>query len=197
VNSVSTVGTDFAKAFQEVIETFDPQDTKKKETETEESGAARIAILFSDGENHEEGVGEGLELLKKKGIKLYTVTVGTEKGGLIPERDPRGFLTGYKKDKSGQIVNSTARYEQMRNLANQGGGAAFTGDLSGTSMKDLAGQLESLERGEFESEKRMIYDERFQVPLALALVLALLELGLSTRKPAAKFWRGRFEKSAG
>lgn len=195
VSSVSTIGTDFKKAFQEVIETFDPQDPKNPKSQVEESGATRVAILFSDGENHEQGVDQGLELLKSKGIQLFTVTVGTEKGGLIPERDPRGFLQGYKKNRAGQIVNSTARYAFMRDLAVRGGGSAVAGDLAGSSMKNLLNQLERLERGEFETEKRLLYDERFQLPLALALILALIELTLSVRRQSSAFWKGRFEKS--
>lgn len=193
VEAVSTRGTDFGKAFKAAAEAFGVSDDSKEEIK--DSGATRVALLISDGENHEEGLDQGLEFLKSIGVRVFTVTEGTEKGGPIPERDSTGYLRGYKKDHSGQVIMSTARPENMASIARKGQGSAFYGTPDGSFIKNLLEDLSKLERGEFDSELKKTYDERFQIPLMIAVIIAIIELAIGLRRKGKQIWKGRFVPS--
>ena len=48
------------------------------------SRAGKAVIILTDGEDHEGGLEEGIERLKKQGIKAYVVTIGLPEGANIP-----------------------------------------------------------------------------------------------------------------
>lgn len=160
VSSVSTQGTDFKKGFEEVIKTFNEGGTGDDD-DTPEASATKALVLFSDGENHEEGAEEEIEQLKKHGIKVFTVIVGTEKGGTIPERDNFGNLHDSKKDRSGQIIISKINPDLMLKLAEKGDGAAFHFTPGSNQAEALLQSLEKLEKGEFDSQTVTKYEEKF------------------------------------
>lgn len=195
-NSVSTLGTDFKQAFRIAIEALERGGTTDEDDVTRHSGASRVAILASDGENHEDGAKEAVGELKAKGIRLFTITFGTQRGSPIPIRDERGYLAGYKKDRDGQVVLSQSHHELMQELARLGDGGSYYADFSGDVIKNLTDDLDSLEKGEFESRVTTTYEERFQIPLILAIILALIEMSFGNRRKPGRIWRGRFEPAA-
>lgn len=192
VDSVSAKGTDFKSAFDETMKAFKEGGTDG-ETETQ-SGASKVLVLFSDGENHEEGAKEAVSAIAKTGVKIFTVTVGTQKGGAIPERDALGYLRGYKKDRSGQTILSTSRPELMSEMAEMGGGAAYYFTPGGNEAERLLEDLNKLEKGEFDSREVTQYEEKFQPFLLFTILLALLNLILGTKSPLGRVWKGRFEE---
>ena len=193
IDSVSTRGTDFKKGIETAVQALERGGTLDEDDVVQNSSAARVIILASDGENHEGGEKEAIEILKKKGIRLFTLIIGTEKGAPIPIRDERGYLANYKQDRSGQQVISQARPRLMQELAEMGNGGSYFAGYDDQAIKTLKGDLDRLERGEFDTQIATVYDERFQTPLLLALLLSLVELLLGNRARAGRIWRGRFE----
>jgi Ca-activated chloride channel family protein len=156
-------GTDITGALETALDSFDPK-----------SASDKAVILITDGENTGDGEPvKAAETLKEKDIKLFCIGVGSSDGVPIPE--PAG---GFKKDRSGQIVLSRLDENSLKKMA------VVTG---GTYVRSVAGDMD-LEaiytdeiRGKMEAEtlasgRRQVWEDRFQWPLALALLCLAAEL---------------------
>lgn len=188
-DSVSLQGTEFKKALEDAAEAF-----KRGGVEADQQSVVTKAIVIaSDGEDQEEGALGVAKQLAKSGIRIFTLGYGTEKGGPVPLRDEFGKLTGYLKDRSGQVVLSTSKGTVLKELAEAGRGSYYQSTFGGNQMKYLREDIQKLERSTFESSEVMNYDEKYQPLLFCAIILVLLELLLGDRKAVPRLWRGRFE----
>lgn len=176
--TISTQGTEFEAAINAAEGAFD----RGTSNQDEQSGITKVFLIASDGEDHEKGALEKAEALVKKGIRIFTVAYGTEKGGTIPVRDVRGFLKGYKKDRSGQTILTTVKGDALKALAKSGQGFFIFSRADSTFVTEISRELDQLKKTQFESEMQIQYDERFQIPLLIAFLLGLLELFISDRK---------------
>ena len=166
---VSSQGTAISDAIQLAGTFYDNPKTSK------------VLILISDGEDHGEGSQEAAAEAKKKGIRIITIGVGTEKGGPIPLRDSNGRVTGYKKDNQGETVITKLYPDALKTLA-----ANKNGYIYGNSTKEvtdyLKNTLQNIEKTEFESKEVALYESQFQWFLGAAFVLFFLEIFLLERK---------------
>lgn len=187
--AISTQGTEFKKALEQAEAAFqrggNGDDPSAKVT--------RVILIVSDGEDQEPGALEAAEKLTDKGVRVFSVSVGTEKGGQIPLRDPNGFLRGYKKNSSGQVITTTSKGEVLKSLAKSGKGSFYTATFGGTYLDNLVEDINKLEKTEFDSQTLVNYQERFQAFLLIAIILFLIEMFLTIRRPSKEEWRGRFQ----
>ncbi len=154
-------GTAIAQALKTAEESFDP-----------ESGADRVIILITDGEDHEGDPEKIAKRLKEKQIKLFSIGVGTASGELIPAADGHGYL----KDSNGQVVKSTLNETLLEKLASETGGfyvRSAPGDFGLDRIYQLG--ISKLERDEQETRLAKIYKERFGWFVAAALLFLLAE----------------------
>ncbi len=175
-NTISTQGTDFEAALATAEDAFERGGAG------EDSQVTRVIILASDGEDQEKGALEKAEQLRKKGIRIFSVAYGTEKGAPIPERDRMGFLKGYKKDQQGQTILTTVHGEALKALAEKTKGYFTFATTDSSFVQDILKHLNTLEKKEYESEMQVQYDEKFQVFLFLAFVAAMAEMLLADTK---------------
>jgi Ca-activated chloride channel family protein len=189
INSVSTQGTYFAKAMTTATEAF-----KNGGAEVDETVKVTRAILFiSDGEDNEPGAVDAAEKLNEEGIKIFSIGIGTEEGGSIPLRDSFGYLKGYKKDDSGQIIVSRAKTKLLQDLASKGGGAYYHAVFGGGHIEQITSDLSKLEKAQFDTKVTVNFNEYFQIFLVIAVILSLLEMFLSEKRSLKKIWKGRFQ----
>jgi Ca-activated chloride channel homolog len=175
---VSLQGTVIKPALEEAVEAF----KRGGADEAEDSKATRVIIVASDGEDHEEGALQLARKLTGEGMRIFTIGFGTEQGGPVPERDAQGVMKGYKNDEKGQPILSVHKGEFMRKLAAAGDGAYFYAIGGSNQMDLLKSEIDKLEKALFETQMATDYDERFQIPLTIGLILALIELLLSERR---------------
>ncbi len=180
-DSVTAQGTDIGAGLETALNALErgAEDNSEKESQIPVS---RSIVLISDGEDNEDRIGELASNLKKENLKLYVFGVGTETGGQIPIRNPDGRTVGTKRDRSGQAVLTQFRSTSLEKLAKDSGGRYWKITPSENELDELATDLGSLARGEFAEKKVTIRKERFQWPLAIALLLLVIELGIPTRK---------------
>ncbi len=158
-------GTDITGALKTAVDGFDPK-----------SGADKAIILITDGENTGDGDPiAAAETLKENKIKLFCVGVGGSDGVPIPEASG-----GFKKDKNGQIVLSRLDETTLKKMA------VVTG---GTYVRSVAGDMDldaiytdeirrSMDAQTLTSSRKQVWEDRFQWPLAVALVCLVAELML-------------------
>lgn len=154
-------GTDLAAALQSAREAFDPQ-----------SNADKAIILITDGEH--TGQGDPLETAQaaqKAGIKIFSIGVGSGDGVPVPESQG-----GFKKDAAGQIVLSRLDESLLTRMALATGGSyvrsvAGDMDLETIYSKQIRSKMQA---AALESGRKQIWADRYQWPLALAVMLLLL-----------------------
>src|SRR5262249_20998477 len=134
-------------------------------------GKFEAIILITDGEDHEGDVKDMTQRAADLGVKIFTVGIGTAEGDLLP-LEKGGFV----KDRSGQVVKSRLNEDTLKDIALATGGAYVQG-LGPTLGLDqvFRDHIATMERRELASSLERRYEERFQIPLALALLLLVIE----------------------
>ena len=125
-------------------------------------------------ERHDARMDKLLATAKEKGIRIFALGVGTERGAPIPYRDEFGNLKGYKKDRKGNPILSQTKGSVLKNLANVGEGTYYQLTFGGNAVGLLRDDIDRLKKAEFENKELVTYDELFQIPLGFSIFLLLL-----------------------
>ena len=116
-------------------------------------------------------------------MKIFTIGVGTESGGLVPYIDESG-LADYKRDPSGKPVQSKLNADVLRKLARLGGGSFFRLHTQSDALLDaLLDKLKKVEKREYEQRVVSEYRSHFQLLLLVGLVFLIAEFMLHYRRP--------------
>ncbi len=166
---VSSQGTATREAVRLANRYFDNEETEK------------VLILVTDGEDHEADFEAEVQRSNEQGIKIITISIGTERGGPIPIRDGRGGVT-YKKDRAGETVITRADIQTLRRIAEIGNGVYVDGSSTSRAVNEVLEVLNNLEKTEFESKEYANYQHHFQWFLIIGIILLLLEVLLLERK---------------
>ncbi|MCB0495178.1 MAG: VWA domain-containing protein [Cyclobacteriaceae bacterium] len=110
---VPNAGTDFGPALAMALDKLETKDESSVDTK------AKIILLISDGEDFGEDTDNALEKIKERGIKLFTLGVGTAKGSKIETAN------GYMKDREGNDVITKLDSKSLKRLAAKTGGKYF------------------------------------------------------------------------
>lgn len=140
-----------------------------------EERTAKGIIMVTDGENHEQNPDEELAKILESNIQLSVLGIGTQKGGLVPVHPRRPDL-GYKKTATGRSVVSKVNPTFIEEIASKAGGKA---SLSANEFPDLSAlltQISRMKRTKIDNFEVNIRTERYQIPLALALLSWLIYL---------------------
>ncbi len=175
VESVAVAGTSLAEALITAVRALGP--------EVETGGdRSRAVVLFTDGEDHEGGLEEAIAMLDRAGIATYAVGCGTTRGAPIPVKDPSGLAAGYKKDREGRVVTTRLDETLLEQLALDTGGRYYRATASQLEIDEIAKALTAMDTKEFGAVLRARYEERYQIPLAVALLALLAETVLGDRR---------------
>lgn len=148
----------------------------KQALEKDETGGARVVVLFTDGESHEGSALETAKALGEAGIPVLTVGVGTPAGQPIPVVDANGRRTGYKKDRSGNVVLSRLDEGLLKQVAETTHGHYYPATLQGHEIGEILDTLHRMARGELGGGMRRRVEERYQIPAGIATLFLFLSL---------------------
>ncbi len=163
---VSVQGTNLASAIKMSANVFsqDPESSK-------------IIIVISDGENHEEAAIQAATEVRNEGIVIYSVGMGTREGSPIPE-----IGGGFHKDKSGNVVISKLNEQVLAEIAKATQGKYILAGKTGSGLDLILDEMAKFNQTEHEVETFSEFDDQYQYPLALALILLVVELLIPYRK---------------
>lgn len=153
-------GTDFGKLLQTAYKAFDFS-----------SSSDRFLIVLSDGEDLAGDWESQLKNFIDSKIHIISLGVGTPGGSVIPEKNG-----GVIKDEKGAVVLSRLDSRVLQQLADQTAGRYVDAYRWVDLSKVLAETVEQGEKGSFAKKNQVLKVERFQIPLGLALLFALLSL---------------------
>ena len=141
----------------------------------------RFLVIISDGEDHQEETKQMAQNLSNDGVKVYTIGVGTEKGGPIPLRES-GDLVGYKKDRKGETVITKRNAEVLQNIADIANGKYIDGNITENPVKEISSIMANAQKSEFETKQFSDYKDQFQWFLGIGVFFLLLDVFLFEKK---------------
>ncbi len=147
-----------------------------------DSAARKAVVVISDGE-YPAGDTPDLAPFKERNIRVFALGVGTTAGGQIPTYDTEGRPTGSVRGPDGQPAISRLNETFLRAIAEETGGRYWRHTGSEGAVPELVRELRALDTSEIASDAGLIPDDRYQIVLALAVALLLLEWLIDDRAP--------------
>ncbi len=134
---------------------------------------SKVIILLTDGENNVWDIAPKMaaEAAKALGIRVYTIGVGTRGRAFVPV--DRGVLGVFKVPMEVRIDEKS-----LTEIANLTGGKYFRA-TDNRKLKEIYKEIDKLEKTKIEFVEHQNYDEKMSIFTLPALVLFLLEIGLS------------------
>jgi Ca-activated chloride channel homolog len=170
-NSIPVQGTAIASAISLAEKSFHYDFNTEK-----------VMIIITDGEDHEGDIMEAVKSAVDKGIKIYTIGLGSSKGAPIPVYNSQGNQTGYRKDREGNIVLTKLDETILKQIAAIANGKYYLGSNYEDHLDLIYKDLSELEKSEFGVKKVTDYESRFYYFLIPAILLLLLEFFINERK---------------
>ncbi len=172
-NSIARGGTLIGDAIREAVDNvFDDQQKEYKDI-----------ILITDGEDHDSFPVEAAEEAGRRGVRILAIGLGDEnQGKRIPITDNTGHKTFMKY--KGEEVWTKLDADTLRKMVNNTAGGRYlnvaTGAFDlGSIYQDL---IASADKKELESKTVTLYEEKFQIFIALAIAVLCVEAVISERK---------------
>jgi Ca-activated chloride channel family protein len=174
VNSIPQGGTALAEAITTALASF------KEKTQH------KALVLFTDGEDNDEGALAAAQEAEKAGMKIFTVGIGSAEGTLVSVTDANGN-TDYVRDDKGQVVKTKLNEALLQQIAETTGG--FYLPLRGANTMDTLYErgLAPLPKSEGKGKVMRRYHEQFHWPLGVAILLLVFEILLPARKAGSGF----------
>jgi Ca-activated chloride channel family protein len=166
-NVVPVQGTAIGAAINLAVSSFSPQEDVN-----------RAIIVITDGENHEDDAMEAAKLAAEKGIAVYTVGMGTQKGGPIPQGGQGNFLL----DRDGNVIITKLNEEMLGQIALSGKGEYIPANNIRVGINSLMDKLEELEKSELESKVYTEFEDQYQYFALLVLLILLADFLILERK---------------
>lgn len=143
----------------------------------------RVLIIISDGEDHNDLSSDVAEAASEEGIRIYTIGVGSEKGGPIPLKR-NGVVMSYKKDQNNETVITKLNSETLRLIAKEANGEYLDGTTTAAVVEQIRDILNAMDKKEFEAKEFAEYKDQFQWFLVFSLLFLILDILFLERKTA-------------
>jgi Ca-activated chloride channel family protein len=152
----------------------------------EKAEKSRIMILITDGESL-EGMSpiEAAKIAKEKGIRIYTIGVGTEAGGKIPEGQDM-FGRTYFKAYNGQMVVSRLDDTVLKQVAGITDGKYYRVTDRG-AFAAINRDIKQMEDNKTKVKKNTQYEENYTAFLYWGILLFILSHLIPVRAINIKF----------
>lgn len=177
---IEAPGTDISRALEAGLQAF-----------PEGEGKYRVMVLLTDGEDHGGRALRIAEEAARAGVVIYTVGIGSLAGVPIPVEGPSGRRS-YKRDRQGEIVSTRLDPELLMQIARATGGEFYHAQPGRFELLDVLKKINAMEKRSLDAESVSRLEERYQLPLAIAIGLLMLEMLVSDRRRRRRTWRGRF-----
>ncbi len=170
-NSVPEQGTAIASAINLATKSFDYKMSTEK-----------AIVIITDGEDHQGDVMAAVKNAVGKGIRIYTIGLGTTDGVPIPLYNNSGQQIGYKKDRNGNVVLTKLNPAMLQQIASAGNGKYFQGTNDQDQLDKIYDDLSQIKKTEYGVKKVTDYADRFYYLLLPAVILLIAEFFINERK---------------
>lgn len=171
VESVPNPGTAIGSAIEQSMKSFNFEDP-----------ATKVLVIMTDGENNSGDVIEKAKEAVEKGVRIYTIGLGSPAGAPIPIYNANGQQSDFKRDRSGNVVLTKLDESSLQEIASIGKGKYFRATNSQDELNAIYKEINGLEKREFGAKQFTEYDDKFQYFLFIALILLFIEVILSDKR---------------
>ncbi|TAF67318.1 MAG: VWA domain-containing protein [Cytophagales bacterium] len=135
---------------------------------------AKIVLLISDGEDFAQGYENILPELKQKGIKVFTLGIGTQQGSKVPLAQG-----GYQKDENGEAAITKLNYATMNQIAEKTQGQFFEISKNKNETNELIKTLQQLKGQRMDVREVDISTNKYLYFLWVAMGLLIIDILLT------------------
>ena len=141
----------------------------------------KVLIIITDGENHEGDAVEAAKRAAAEGVTIFTIGIGTREGEIIRVIDEEGRLS-FLKDGQDRVVKSRLDEVTLQKVALATGGGYVRATAAEFGLDLIYNdRIAKMEGAELDSTLQKRYQDRFQIPLVLTILLLCLEVVLGER----------------
>lgn len=162
--------TDFGPPLRMAVRKFSDEEMRPNFRET-----SKIIILISDGEDFGENTDDAADEVVENDIRLFTLGVGTEKGGNIYAGN------GLKKDRDGNVIVTKLNPRSLQSLAKKTGGRYFEINETRNDITRLITTISRIEGQVRDTRYVDVSANKYYYFLALALILLLCDVLFSVK----------------
>jgi Ca-activated chloride channel family protein len=165
--SLPKPGTELAPALDSALELY-----------AETGPEHRVLVLISDGEDHGGRLDAGIDRLRREGVVVIAVGVGTLPGAPIPLPRVAGRRDDYKRDDAGDVVISRLEEARLEEIAYETGGVYVRATSAAADLSPVVDRIGEMATRRLETDVVDTREERFQWPLAAAALALVAHLAL-------------------
>ncbi|MFT5207035.1 MAG: Ca-activated chloride channel family protein [Candidatus Omnitrophota bacterium] len=164
-------GTAIARAIDVCTLMFDEGNTSGK-----------VIVLLTDGEDLENDPVQAAKKAAQKGIQIYPIGIGTDKGDIIPIDMGRQGVK-YKRDDKGNVVVSKLDEKMLQRIAVATNGRYYRAQRGLLEVDKIYKDISDLDRRQTGEGWVVEKNPLYQWPIILALLCLLIPFSISeTRK---------------
>ena len=164
--SVPVQGTAIGSAIELAMNSF-----------SENSDKSRAIVVITDGENHEDDPVAAAKIAAEKGIRVFTIGVGSKEGTFIPL--PGG---NYITDAEGNNVVTRLDDETLQQIAAEGGGLYVQSTNREFGLAPIIEQIQNMEDKVTTTVTYEEYEELYMYFLGVALLFFVVEVLVGDRR---------------
>lgn len=164
--SVPVQGTAIGSAIELAMNSF-----------SENSDKSRAIVVITDGENHEDDPVAAAKIAAEKGIRVFTIGVGSKEGTFIPL--PGG---SYITDAEGNNVVTRLDDETLQQIAAEGGGLYVQSTNREFGLAPIIEQIQNMEDKVTTTVTYEEYEELYMYFLGVALLFFVVEMLVGDRR---------------
>ncbi|ASU35083.1 VWA domain-containing protein [Mucilaginibacter xinganensis] len=169
-NMVPTQGTAIGTAIDLGMKSFDFKN-----------GTGKAMIIITDGENHEDDAVAAAKNAAEKDVSVHVIGVGSPEGAPIPIFE-NGRQIGFHTDSAGKNVVSKLNEAMGKEIAAAGGGSYVRATNANSGLGIVMDQIYKIQRKTVDTKSFKDFEDRFQIFLAIAFLLLVIEFFISNRK---------------
>ena len=141
----------------------------------------KLLVLLTDGEDLQGNAQAAAKEVASAGVRVFTVGVGSQNGELIPTVTQNGGQE-FLRDAQGAFVKSHLDEAALKEIAVTTTGAYRALGQNGQGLESLYREELAPLAGTIGSRTLTLHKERFEWPLALALLCLALDVVIDERK---------------
>jgi len=182
-NDMPVGGTATARALEAARDLL-ARDPKSKDH-------VRVIVLVTDGEDLEGDPVQVAQSCANEGTRIDVVQIGGRAPEVIPDVTADGRVTGFRKDDRGKPLTTELSSEgeaQLAKIASTTGGEIVRAQKGETGIDVIAHSLAKMMREELSEKVETVFAEEYAWPLALAVLLLLIEasIGEAPKRASAR-----------
>lgn len=144
-----------------------------------DSDIGKAIIIITDGEDHSGTAIKSAKMAYEKGIQIFTIGIGLDKGVPIPIAGSPGQ---FMKDENGETVISKLNPDFLKKVSEASNGTYIQASNTNVGLDDILNEINKMNTENFESKTFVAHAEQFQYFIGGAILFLIIGMIFPERK---------------